>query len=358
MTAISDANALGQRIWLDNLSRTLLREGGLSRLIDEGIAGLTSNPTIFFKAISESPYYKDDLASAATSGASPEERYEALVIPDIQAACDLFRSLFERSAREDGYVSLEVSPELAYDEEGTVAAAQRLFHAVNRPNLMIKVPGTPAGRHAIERIIGQGINVNVTLMFSLQHVVEVALAYIRGLSAFQASGGDLRTVKSVASLFLSRVDNVVDAELNKIGTPEALELRGKTAVAMSKLAYQRYKELFYGSAFAALRQVGGRTQHLLWASTGTKNPAYSDLLYVETLIGPETVNTMPDATLKAFRDHGKAEATLEKDVDAAMDHYLALKRLGIDMQAVGEDLQTDGVKQFSASFEQLLALVA
>lgn len=357
MSAITEANAIGQRIWLDNLSRALLHEGALSRLIEEGVAGLTSNPTIFYKAISDSPYYQNDLAQAKTSVGAMEDRYETLVIPDIQAACDLFRPLFDRSAREDGYVSLEVSPALAYDQAGTVAAAKRLFQAVNRPNLMIKVPGTPEGRGAIEQIIAEGINVNVTLMFSLQHVVEVALAYTRGLRAYQAAGGNLHQVKSVASLFLSRVDTVVDNALAQMGTPAALALQGKTAVAMSKLAYQRYKELFHGEPFRLLREAGGRPQYLLWASTGTKNPAYSDLLYVEPLIGPETVNTMPDTTLNAFRDHGKAKFTLEQDVEGAMSQFLALEKLGIDMHEIGDVLQRDGVRLFSESFDQLLALV-
>jgi len=349
----------GQRIWLDNLSRTLIREGVLQRLIeDDGIAGVTSNPSIFHKAISESPYYRDDLARLKHDAAlTPEARYERLAIADIRAACDLLLPAYAASNGEDGYVSLEVSPALAHDAPGTVAAARRLRAAVKRDNLLIKVPATPAGLAAIAELIAEGCSVNVTLMFSLDHVAGVADAYITGLSRCAARGGDVRRVKSVASLFLSRVDTLVDKRLEALGGA-ALSGRGLSGVALARLAYQDYQGIFAGEKFADLRARGARPQHLLWASTGTKNPAYSDLLYVESLIGPETINTLPDATLAAFRDHGRAAATLGQGLDEARRQFDLLRAVGIDMRQVGEALQADGVKLFAQSFDQLLGLMA
>jgi transaldolase len=358
MNPLLQLHSLGQRIWLDNLSRTLLREGGLERLLDEdGLAGVTSNPTIFHKAMSESPYYRDDLAALSRDATlSPEERYERLAIPDIQAACDLLRPLYDRTGGEDGYVSLEVSPALANDTVRTAAAAKRLRTMTDRDNVLIKVPATPAGILAIEELIGQGMSINVTLMFSLEHVHQVARAYIRGLERWTGNGGDARRVKSVASLFLSRVDTLVDRKIETVGG--AIALRGKAGVALAKLAYREYKKVFKDEQFAQLAARGARPQCLLWASTGTKNPAYSDVLYVEPLIGPETINTLPDATLAAFRDHGRTGSTLEQDVEAAQGHFDALARSGIDMRQVGETLQVEGVKLFTQSFDELLALMA
>ena len=359
MNPLLEVRLLYQRIWLDNLSRALLREGGLQRLIEEdGLAGLTSNPSIFYKAIAESPHYRDDLAQLKNSPMPAESRYESLVIPDIQNACDLLLPVYDATDGDDGYASLEVSPRLAYDEEGTVAAAKRLTAAVARDNLLVKVPATSEGVRAFERLIGEGYKINVTLMFSLQHLEDIEQAYLRGLRRWVAGGGDPRRVKSVASLFLSRVDTLVDKKLEALGSEEALALRGKAGVSLAKLAYQRYKELFHGAPFAELAAAGARRQHPLWASTGTKNPAYSDLLYVEPLIGPETVNTLPDATLAAFRDHGKVDATLEQGVDEAAAHFAALEKLGIDMQVVGEQLQVEGVKLFDESYTKLLELVS
>lgn len=359
MNPLLELHALGQRIWLDNLSRTLLREGTLHKLIaDDGVAGVTSNPTIFFKAISDSPYYRDELAALRRDARlTAEQRYEQLAVADIQAACDLLRPLHDRSKGEDGYVSLEVSPTLAHDAAGTIAAGKRLKAAVNRDNLLIKVPATPAGVTAIEALIGAGCSVNVTLMFSLQHVREVAQAYLRGLQQWTAGGGDARRIKSVSSLFLSRVDTLVDKKLDALGG-DALALRGKSAVALARLAYQEYGKIFKGAEFAALAARGARPQYLLWASTGTKNPAYSDVMYVESLIGPETVNTLPDATLAAFRDHGRAQATLQTGIAEAQQQFDALARAGIDMHKVGEELQTEGVALFEQSFNQLLGLMA
>jgi transaldolase len=359
MNPLITLHTLGQRIWLDNLSRTLIDDGILGRLVTEdALAGVTSNPTIFFKAISESPCYRDELAALKRDARlHPEQRYERLAVADIQRACELFHPLYVRSEGEDGYVSLEVSPALAHDAEGTIESALRLKALVNRPNLLVKVPATKEGLTAIEALIGQGCSVNVTLMFSLDHVRDVSGAYMRGLERWIArSGADPRPVKSVASLFLSRVDTLVDKRLEAIGG-DALELRGQAGVALAKLAYQEYKHVFGGPLFAPLAAKGARRQYLLWASTGTKNPVYSDVLYVEPLIGPETINTLPDATLQAFRDHGRAVATLENDLDHARDVFAELGHRGIHMGEVGDTLQTEGVRLFQDSFDRLLELM-
>ena len=358
MNPLLQVRQLGQQVWLDNLSRTLLNDGHLARFIAaDGVAGVTTNPAIFHKAIADGRYYEADLAALKQQPLDAEARYEALVIPDVQRACDLLAPLHRDSGGNAGYVSLEVSPALAHDSDGTVAAGLRLSAAVARPNLLVKVPATPAGISAIERLIGTGVSVNVTLMFSLAHVDAVAAAYVRGLETLQRSGGDLARVMSVASLFLSRVDTLVDQQLESLGG-DALALRGKTAVAMARLAYQRYLARFHGEGFHALGKAGARPQYMLWASTGTKNPAYSDLLYVEPLIGPETVNTLPDATLAALRDHGRPAATLTTDVAAASAHYAALASHGIDLDAAGERLQREGLAQFEQAFGALLALAA
>jgi len=358
MNPLLELKALGQRIWLDNLSRTLLSEGGLKQFVeDDGVAGVTSNPTIFFKAISESPYYRDEVARLVRDETlTPEQRYERLAISDIQAACDVLRPLYERTGGDDGYVSLEVSPALAHDAPATIASAKRLKAAVHRDNLLIKVPATPAGITAFETLIGAGCSVNVTLMFSLDHVRSIARAYVRGMRKWTGDGGNARSVKAVASLFLSRVDTLVDRKLEAIGG-EALALRGKSGVALAKLAYQEYKTFFRGAEFAPLASLGARPQYLLWASTGTKNPAYSDVLYVESLIGPETINTVPDATLAAFRDHGHAGLTLESVIELSRRQFEMLARHGIDMQKVGGELQVEGVRLFASSFDQLLGLM-
>jgi transaldolase len=353
-------HTLGQRIWLDNLSRTLLKNGTLQRLISEDLlAGVTSNPTIFYKAISESEEYAQELAALRKdSTSSAERRYEKLALRDIQEACDLFHSLYVRTDGEDGYVSLEVSPALAHDAEATIAAGLRLKAEVNRANLLIKVPATKAGLTAIEQLIGQGCSVNVTLMFSLDHVRDVSQAYMKGIEQWLGrSGADPRPIKSVASLFLSRVDTYVDKKLDAVGG-DALRLKGHAGVALAKLAYEEYRQVFGGPLFAPLAAKAARRQYLLWASTGTKNPAYSDVMYVERLIGPETINTLPDATLQAFRDHGRAEPTLERDLDRAREVFAELARHGILMGEVGDELQTQGLELFQQSFDQLLAFVA
>jgi transaldolase len=347
--------ALGQSLWLDNLSRSLIRDGTLAKLITEdGVSGVTSNPSIFQNAFATSPHYADDLARLKTSEPDAERRYEALVIPDIQAACDLLLPVHEASGGNDGYVSLEVAPRWAYGATRTVEEAQRLSAAVNRRNLLIKVPGTPEGLSAFEALTTLGINVNVTLLFSVAQTQAVFDAYLRGLTARLHAGADVRRSKAVASLFLSRVDTLVDTQLTAIGTQEALSLRGKAAVAMARLAYQGYLETFHGETFAALAQQGATPQYLLWASTGVKNPDYHDLLYVEPLIGEETINTLPDKTLAALRDHGKPAVRVEDGIAEAVAQLAGLAQLGIDMDAVGNTLQDDGVKLFEAAYQKLL----
>ena len=353
MNRLQAIRPFGQRIWLDNLSRELLESGELARLLaDDGIAGVTSNPAIFHKAISTDPRYRDELAQLKTNPAlSAEQRYETLVIADIQAACDLNLPQYNATNGDDGYVSLEVSPELSRDEAGTLAAGRRLWAEINRPNAMIKVPATPEGIAAFQQLTADGINVNITLLFSLPQVEAVWDAYIAGLKARHAAGLPLGHIKAVASFFLSRVDSLLDAQL-------PAELQGKVAVALSKVAYQRYLDRFHGEEFASLKAAGARAQFLLWASTGTKNKAYSDVLYVESLIGDETVNTVPDATLALFRDHGNAAATLNTDIDAARATLAAAAAAGIDFTAVGEQLQTDGLVLFEKAFAELLVLTA
>ena len=283
-----------------------------------------------------------------------DRRYEALVIPDIQAACDLLLPTYEASGGNDGYVSLEVAPRWAYDAAQTVKEAQRLSAAVDRRNLLVKVPGTPEGVNAFEALTTLGINVNVTLLFSVAQCQAAFDAYIRGLAARAAAGADVRRSKAVASLFLSRVDTLVDTQLDSIGTQEALSLRGKAAVAMAKLAYQSYLRIFHGEAFAALAQQGATPQTLVWASSSVKNPDYPDLLYVDPLIGKETINTLPDKTLIALRDHGQPALRLEEGVAEAEAQLAELGRLGIDLDMVGDTLQTDGVNSFEAAYQKLL----
>lgn len=354
MHRYQELRQLGQRVWLDNLSRALLREGELQRLIDAGVSGVTSNPAIFQKALGDSAYYRDDLERLRASEPEPERRYEALVIDDVRAACDLLRPMHAASAGDDGHVSLEVAPRHAHDAAATVAEARRLADLVRRDNLLIKVPGTPAGIEAFEQLTTRGMGVNVTLLFSLRHVVRVFEAYIRGARAWVESGGDPRRPKAVASLFLSRVDTLVDQRLDALSSPEAMHMRGQTAVAMARVAYQRYLDLFHGPAFGPLASAGVRPQYLLWASTGTKNPAYSDLMYVEPLIGPETINTLPDKTLAALADHGRVTASLTQGVADAEAHLLRLEHLGIDPLAAGDSLQADGLDQFAKAYAALL----
>jgi len=344
----------GQSLWLDYIRRDLITTGELKRLVEEdGLRGMTSNPTIFQKAIGESTDYDDALHSTleADPQANVQNIYERLAIEDIQMAADILRPVYDATDGADGFISLEPSPHLAYDTAGTIAEVRHLWQAVNRPNLMVKVPLTSQGVPAIESLITEGININVTLIFSLAHYEAVAHAYIRGLER----NPNPHRVASVASFFVSRIDTAVDRVLDSIGTPEALALRGKAAIASSKRAYHLFREIFYGEPFAAQRQRGARVQRTLWGSTSTKNPAYSDVLYVEELIGPDTVNTIPLTTLNAFRDHGRVRPTLLEGVEEAESCLARLAVLGVDLNAITEQLLTDGVAAFADSFDQLLA---
>src|SRR5919106_998078 len=354
MNALKGLLEQGQSVWLDYIRRNLIRTGELKRLVEEdGIRGVTSNPTIFEKAIAGSTDYDDTLRELLVKNRRAEtgSLYEHLAIEDIQMAADILRRVYDETGGADGFVSLEVSPHLAHDTERTISEAKRLRAAVDRPNVMIKVPATPEGIPAVEELIADGVNVNITLMFSMSHYEAVAGAYVRGLA--RCANPD--KVASVASFFVSRVDTMVDKALQNLGTPEAQALLGKIAIANSKVVYRRFREIFHGEGFAALRQKGAKVQRPLWASTGTKNPEYSDLLYVEHLIGPDTVNTLPVDTLNALRDHGRIpSATVKENVEEADAQLAKLKSLGIDLDNVAEKLQQDGVAAFAASFDQLM----
>jgi transaldolase len=354
--------SFGQSVWLDYIRRDLLSSAEFRRLIDEdGLDGMTSNPTIFEKAIDGSNAYDEQLTQLARAGKSVEEIYEALTTDDIKVAADKLRPIYDRSNGRTGYVSYEVSPLLAHDTAGTVAAAHRYASMIDRPNLMIKVPSTPAGIPAIEQLIGEGRCINVTLMFSLKHYEDVANAYIRGLERRSKVGQALDRIASVASVFVSRVDTLVDklldAKLKSNPNEANAALRGSAAVANAKLIYQRFLELFHGERFKGLAAKGAHVQRPLWASTGTKDPKYSDVKYVQELIGPDTVNTMPPATMDAFRDHGKPRLTVTEGVEQAREIRARFATLGIDFNEVGETLQQEGVESFSKSFEELLAAI-
>lgn len=355
MNPIGALTERGQSVWLDFIRRRLIDSGALADLVTEGIRGVTSNPSIFEKAIAGSDDYDAAIASMVGTepGLSPEQVYERLAIADIQGAADVLRPLYDESSGADGFVSLEVSPHLAHDTDGTVAAAKRLWQLVDRPNLMVKVPATLAGIPAIETLIGAGININVTLLFSVANYEDVAHAYLRGLQA----AADPARVASVASFFVSRVDSMVDDRLTDIGTDAALALRGKAAVANAKWAYERFLDIF-GDGFADLRARGARPQRVLWASTSTKNEAYSDVLYVEELVGADTVNTVPPATLDAWRDHGVVTGdTILAGVGEAHQSLAALGDVGVDLDAVTAQLQVDGVRSFADAYDGLLASV-
>lgn len=346
----------GQAVWLDFIRRGMLADGGLARLIaEDGLSGVTSNPSIFQQAIASGSEYDAQIAEilAADPRASASGLYERLAVADIRAAADRLGAVWEATAGADGFVSLEVSPYLAHDTAATIEEARRLWRAVGRPNLMIKVPGTAEGVPAFETLIAEGINVNVTLMFSLATYEAVAQAYLRGLARAPAP----EKLASVASFFVSRVDTYADAALEKVGGAEALALRGRTAIANAKLAYRRFEEIFHGEPFAALATRGARPQRVLWASTSTKNPAYRDVVYVEELIGRETVNTLPPATLDAFRDHGAVRPSLSEDLAGAEEHLARLAAAGVDLDDITDRLQRDGVEAFAASFDALLAAV-
>jgi transaldolase/glucose-6-phosphate isomerase len=347
----------GQSIWYDNIRRSLITSGELARMVaEDGLRGVTSNPAIFEQAITGTDDYAAEIERLHASGlGDAKDIYERLAIRDIQDAADILRPLYDASGRRDGYVSLEVSPALAHDTEGTIAEGERLWAAVDRENLMVKVPATPEGIPATRAMIGRGVNVNVTLLFSQEAYERVAEAYVAGLEDFRAAGGDVSRVASVASFFISRIDSVVDARLEAL---DAQQLLGRTAVANARLTYERYRELVATERWQRLAAAGAQTQRLLWASTGTKNPAYRDVIYVEELIGPDTVNTVPPATFDAFRDHGHAAATLERGLEEAHDVMETLGELGIDFDAVAGSLLDDGVRLFVDAFDSLLGAVA
>ncbi len=344
---------IGQSIWLDYIERGLLTGDGLKRLIrEDGVAGVTSNPSIFQKAITTTGQYDAEIARLADIGADAEAIYLQLVTDDIRNAADILRPVYDDTAGTDGFVSLEVSPHLAYDTEASISQARALWERVDRPNLMIKIPGTAAGLPAIEQLIEDGININVTLLFSVDRYREVADAYMNGLEARARRALPLDGIASVASFFLSRIDSVVDKQIDRLGADK--KLRGKTAVACARAAYSAFQEMSVHQRWKKLSELGAHPQRLLWASTSTKNPAYSDILYVESLIGPLTVNTVPPDTLDAYRDHGKPSETIEQDLQDIARHIHELKRAGVDLQSVAHQLETDGVGKFIDAFDSLL----
>ncbi|MEM7334549.1 MAG: transaldolase [Chloroflexota bacterium] len=356
MNPLVELHAYGQSFWYDNIRRKFLNDGTLRGLIDDdGLRGMTSNPAIFQKAIGGSDDYDTQIKSLIDDGVTDSMTiYETLALADIQAACDLFANLYKESNGGDGFVSLEVSPNLARDTEGTIAEARRLHKAVDRENIMIKVPATPEGIPAIEQLISDGINVNITLMFSMAHYEAVANAYIKGLAKLLENGGNPQKVASVASFFVSRVDAAVDKKLAALEDTAASALTGKVAIANSKVVYQRFKEIFHGEAFAKLQSAGAARQRLLWASTSTKNPDFPETLYIDTLIGPETVNTIPPKTVDAFRAKGTVGNTLEDNVENAQLVLDNLAELQIDLDEITEQLQVEGVDKFIVAFEDLL----
>jgi transaldolase len=354
-TPLHQLSGAGQSVWVDFLSRAFIQDGELKELVDQGVDGVTSNPTIFQSAIAEGDRYDEQLREVLKTETEPKEVFLAVAVEDIRAACDILRAEWDavgENAR-DGWVSLEVDPNLAHDTEGTIEEAKRLHALVDRPNLFIKIPATKAGLPAIEETVAAGIPVNVTLIFSLERHREVAEAYIRGVQRLADAGGDLSTMASVASFFVSRVDTEADKRLDEAGGHD--ELKGTLAIANAKLAYQTYKELFAGEQWEALRAKGASAQRCLWASTSTKNPEYRDVIYVEELIGPDTVNTMPRETIDAFLDHGNVEPTLERDVEGARRILAAFADAGIDYDDVVETLEREGVEKFAKSFQQLFA---
>jgi transaldolase len=354
----------GQSFWLDNLARPMIEGGDLKRSIaQQGLRVVTSNPKIFKDAITGGDAYRGQIDELSAAGRSVDEIYDALVVTDVQNACDVLRPVFDESEGVDGYVSLEVSPRLAHNAEATIADARRYFKAVGRPNVLIKIPGSPACVPAIETCLYEGININITLLFSVESYEAVAHAYLRALTRRAAEGKPLRPVASVASFFLSRIDTLVDQLLSHrfgIGSaaPRAEDMIGKAAVANAKLAYQSFKKLFSGKAWEDLEKKGARAQRVLWASTSTKDKRYKDVYYVEPLIGPHTVNTMPDQTVNAFGDHGKVAHTIEEGVAEARQVFTDLAKVGIDFSCVTWQLLNEGVQMFIDPFDELLAAIA
>jgi transaldolase len=350
---LREIEALGQAIWIDNLNRQLIDDGELERLITEdGISGVTSNPTIFEKGMGHSDRYDDAFREAARETDDPQEIFERLAYQDVRDAADLLRPVFEETKGQDGYVSFELPASLAFDAEGSIAEAQRHRDAIDRPNVLIKVPGTEPGVRAFEELTALGVNVNVTLLFAVERYREIAEAFLRGLERRLDAGEPIDRSASVASFFVSRVDTKVDAALEELGRED---LRGRAAVANAKLAYAEFQELFSGDRWERLAAAGANVQRPLWGSTSTKNPDYSDTLYVDELIGPDTVNTMPDATIEAARDHATPTRTVDRDVDAARQLMTKLRELGVDLDdIVMRQLVDEGVEAFAGSYDDLL----
>jgi transaldolase len=363
--ALKQVEKLGQSIWLDYIRRDLLIDGGLRRLIEEdGLRGMTSNPSIFEKAIVEGHDYDAEIRSMALEGKDAKTMYEAISQRDVQMAADEFRPVYKRLDDKDGYVSLEVNPHLAHDTNATIEEARRLWAAVDRPNILIKVPGTAEGLPAIKQLVSEGTNINVTLLFGLPRYRQVAQAYIDGIEARLGRGKDVSHVASVASFFLSRIDTLVDPLLEKViaqggaNAGLARQALGQVAIASAKMAYQIYLEIFNGTQFTKLKEKGARPQRVLWASTGTKNPDYSDVKYIEALIGPETINTVPVETLDAYRDHGTPKALLEHDIGNAAGMMKQLNDIGINIDAITQQLEDEGVDKFNKPFDKLLETLA
>ncbi len=344
----------GQSAWLDNLTRMSLHDGTLARFVDDGIRGVTANPTIFAKAIEGSDAYDDQFATLISGGRSIVDAYWDLVIDDVRHALALLRPVFDVSGGLDGFVSIEVAPELARDTAGTINAARDLHTRVDRPNVLVKIPATPEGIPAIQAMTAEGRSVNITLIFSLPRYAAVIDAYLSGLEQYASAGGDLAGVHSVASFFVSRVDSEVDRRLETIATPDALSLRGRAAVAQAKLAYKLFRDRFSDQRWDALEARGASLQRPLWASTSTKNPAYADTLYVDNLIGPDTVNTLPETTITTFEDHGTVARTIDLDIDDASAVLHGLSSVGIDLAHVGRTLEDEGVAGFHDSFTHVL----
>ena len=351
---LTGLSALGQSVWFDYIQRSLIENGQLQSLIDQGIKGVTSNPSIFEKAIAESTDYDLALKNMLADSPLSQQKYEKLVLSDIAAAADLFRPVFDQSKGLDGYVSLEVNPHLANQTSGTVDEALRLYEILDRPNIMIKVPATPEGIPAVKTLISMGVNINTTLMFNLKHYGEVVEAYISGLEERLREGYKINSIASVASFFISRVDSIADQKLLELRRED---LQGKTAIANAKLVYRQFQKLFSGPRWEKLSQAGAKVQRPLWASTGTKNPEFSDTLYMDTLIGENTVNTVPPATLEAFLDHGSIRQSVTEDYQGAQEHIKKLESMNIDLNELTDQLQLDGVAAFQKAYDQLLQAI-
>lgn len=347
----------GQSIWYDFISRQFIANGTMQQLVDQGLRGMTSNPTIFEKAIASGSDYDDQISQLSNAGQTTSQIALQLFMADVRNACDVMRPVYDSSNGTDGFISLEVSPKLATDTEGTIAEAERIWQEVSRPNLMIKIPATPEGIPAVRRCIAAGININITLMFSMEQYQAVAEAYISGLEDRLAAGGAIAGIASVASVFVSRIDSLIDAQLGNIGTPEALALQGKAAIANTKLTYQLFKTAFSGQRWERLAEHGAQLQRPLWASTSVKNPVFPDLLYVDNLIGPHTVNTVPPETLVAIMDHAVVKPAIEVGIQESEATLRQLTEAGINIPAVMDQLLDEGVEKFVASFDTLFAKI-